>query len=259
MKTKLLSLALSLALIPAATSLASCGAQKKQVTAASTTEIAIPDSDETVTAPIFFSPAESESESAEPERPTETETTLPDKDTTQEEKPIQNSLRFISYGNGTCAVSGIGSCSDLCIVIPERSPAGDIVTTIAEKAFYGNQDIKAVEIPSTVTSIESMAFADCGSLVYISVDSANKSFADINGVLFSIDLNRLIAYPSACGAISVNIPASVKSIAPMAFFGCHLLENIVYDGTLHDWGRIDIGEMNYGLYTASLIYKQIDK
>ena len=259
MKTKLLSLAAALAIMLSAIVLASCTAQKNQPSTATTAEITIPDSHETVTAPTFFAPTGSETESTEPEEPTEAETNVTIPDNTTDEIPIQNSLRFISYGNGTCAVSGIGSCSDLCIVIPERSPEGDIVTTIAEKAFYGNQDIKAVEIPSTVTSIENMAFADCTSLVYISVDKANKTFTDISGVLFSIDLSRVIAYPSACPSSTVNIPASVKSIAPMAFFGCHLLENIVYDGTLSDWGRIDIGEMNYGLFTASLIYKQIDK
>jgi hypothetical protein len=38
----------------------------------------------------------------------------------------------------------------------------------------------------------------------------------------------------------------------MAFYGCDTLEIIRYAGTLSDWGKIDIGDMNYGLFTASV-------
>lgn len=177
----------------------------------------------------------------EVETETETEKILPVK-----------SLRFTSYGNGTCAVSGIGSCTDACVVIPERSPDGDIVTAIEEKAFFNNTDIKAIEIPSTVTGIGDMAFGGCTSLVYISVDNNNKTFTEKGGSLYSLDMTRLICYPAACGSASVEIPFSVKSISDMAFYGCDTLRQINYGGSLSDWGKIDIGEMNYGLFTASV-------
>lgn len=168
-----------------------------------------------------------------------------------EEKPIE-SLRYSSYGNGTCAVSGIGSCTDLFIVIPERSPSGDIVTSIEEKAFYGNKNIKAVEIPSTVTSIGDMAFGGCSSLVYLSVDKSNHMFTDIGGILYTKDGSSLLAYPSSCGATELSISSNVKRIASMAFFDCDSLKVIKYSGSLTDWGKIDIGDMNYGLFTASV-------
>ena len=171
----------------------------------------------------------------------------------------KESLRFTSYGNGTCAVSGIGSCTDSCIVIPNKSPDGDIVTTIEEKAFYGNGDIKVVEIPSTVSGIGKMAFAECSSLVYISVDKSNQSFTDVGGVLYSADLTRIISYPAASGATGISIPKTVKLIEPMAFYGCDTLKTVFYEGSLHDWGRIDIGDMNYGLFTAALSYNSSDK
>lgn len=216
----------------------------------------------TVRFPEQFSPGEQEKESITeignvstntPETETETET-----ETEKEEAP-KESLRFTSYGNGTCAVSGIGSCTDSCIVIPTRSPDGDIVTTIEEKAFYGNGDIKVVEIPSTVTGIEKMAFGECSALVYISVDKENKSFIDIGGVLYSADLTRIISYPAASGATSISIPKTVKRIEPMAFYGCDTLKTVLYEGSLHDWGKIDIGDMNYGLFTAALSYNSSDK
>lgn len=185
---------------------------------------------------------------------TEAVTDKPQETEEETEAPVKviESLRFISYGNGTCAVTGIGNCTDLCVVIPERSPDGDIVTAIEDKAFYGNTEIKAIEIPSTVTSIGSAAFGGCSSLVYISVDKNSKSFTDINGILFSIDKKTLISYPAACGASEIKLSKEIESIADMAFFGCDSLKTIVFDGTLSDWGDIDIGEMNYGLFTASV-------
>ncbi len=161
-------------------------------------------------------------------------------------------LRFISYGNGTCGVSGIGSCTDLFVVIPRRSPEGEVVTAIEEKAFYGNRDIKAVEIPSTVSSIGPLAFGDCPSLVYISVDKSNKSFTDIGGVLYTADQSSLLLFPAASGKSTVEISESVTAIADMAFYGCAGLEVILYGGTLADWGQIRIGHSNNGLYTASV-------
>ena len=138
------------------------------------------------------------------------------------------------------------------MVIPERSPDGDVVTYVEERAFYGNRQVKAFELPSTVTGIGDLAFADCPSLVYISVDKSNKEFIDKNGILYTKDLKELIVYPSACGASLLELSVSLERIADMAFYGCDTLESIHYEGTLSDWGKIRIGEMNYGLFTASV-------
>jgi hypothetical protein len=181
----------------------------------------------------------------EPETETETET-----EPVPEEPKV--SLDYVSFGNGTCSVSGIGNCIDVCVIIPERSPAGDIVTAIGEKAFFENTDIKAVQIPSTVTEIGNLAFGGCTSIVYISVDDNNRAFCDSEGILFSLDKTELIAYPAASGTSKLDISASVEKIHDMAFYGCDNLELINYAGTLAQWGKIKIGESNYGLYTASI-------
>ena len=198
-------------------------------------------------------PEESETESVTAEVTSDAPNDEMQETEAETEAAPKPSLRFISYGNGTCAVSGIGSCTDLFVVIPDRSPDGDIVTAIEDKAFYGNKEIKAVEIPSTVSHIGHMAFGECSALVYISVDITNKSFTDISGVLYSKDGTQLLAYPAASGTAELSISVSVTQIADMAFYGCDTLEIIRYDGTLSDWGKIDIGDMNYGLFTASVV------
>lgn len=210
----------------------------------------------------FSPPTESDSiifiEDEETDEPTETKTEKPTEKETEEitEKPAEpiQSLRYLSYGNGTCTVSGIGSCTDMCVVIPERSPAGDIVTSIDEKAFFENKEIKAVQIPSTVTSIGRMAFGGCTSLVYISVDRDNKAFTDVNGVLYSKDKTTLILFPSANQAPDISISVSVEEICDMAFYNCPSLKSIKYGGTLNDWSEMKIGENNYGLYSASISF-----
>ena len=168
------------------------------------------------------------------------------------EPVVIKSLKFTSYGNGTCTVSGIGDITDLCVIIPEKSPEGDIVTSIDSAAFYGNQTIKTVQIPSTVTRIGERAFGNCTSLVYISVDTSNIVFCDIAGVLYSADLTTLIHYPAASGSIAIEIPSSLKRIADMAFYNCDNLREIVYDGSYEGWGKIEVGELNYGIISASV-------
>ncbi len=162
------------------------------------------------------------------------------------------SLRFISYGNGTCTVSGIGTYEDVYVIIPERSPEGDIVTSIEDKAFYDNPNIKAVQIPSTVSTIGDRAFAGCSSLVYISVDKNNKMFSDSEGVLYSKDGSRLIAFPAANAAQEIDISIRVKEICNMAFYECDNLQRINYGGTFEDWNKISIGDLNYGLLSAAI-------
>lgn len=161
-------------------------------------------------------------------------------------------MTYVSNGNGTCTLTGIGSSTDACVVIPEKSPQGDIVTAISEKAFYGNTSINAIQIPSTVTSIGSCAFGGCTSLVYISVNQGNRSFKDEGGVLYSSDMSALVAYPASKGAATVNIPKTVTRIDDMAFYKCNSLRTVVFGGTQAEWASMNIGQMNYGLYTASV-------
>lgn len=164
------------------------------------------------------------------------------------------SLEYESFGNGTCAVVGIGSYTDSYLTIPEKSPEGYIVIAISEKAFYGNSFIRAVEIPSTISSIGELAFANCSQLVYLAVDDSNQAFMDVGGVLFTYDGSMLICYPPASSSASLDIPTTVNTICDMAFYGCENLKQINYSGSLEDWAKIDIGEKNYGLYTAAIAF-----
>ena len=220
-----------------------------------------PDESDSVTF-VELETTESSQTETETEIETETETetqtqkveeTTTEKQTEAETEPAP-SLRFTSYGNGTCGVTGMGSCTDAYVIIPERSPAGDIVVAIEDKAFFENTDIKAVQISSTVTSIGDRAFGGCTSLVYITVDQKNKSFTDIDGILYSKDGSTLIMFPAASRISEITISVKVTKICDMAFFGCDSLTSIKYGGSLQTWSNINIGEGNYGLYSASISF-----
>ena len=165
--------------------------------------------------------------------------------------PVDNGLSYSSNGNGTCALIGLGSCLDTCIVIPTTSPSGDVVTSIAARAFYGCTFASGIQIPSTVSSIGALAFANCPNLLYISVDVNNYTFCDIDGVLYSADGTTLLVYPAMRAGSNLTISSVTTEIADMAFYNCAYLSHIYYSGSAEQWERISIGSKNYSLTAAS--------
>ncbi len=167
---------------------------------------------------------------------------------------VRKSLSYVSNGDGTCMVCSIGSVTDVCIVIPERSPGGDIVTGVSPMAFYGDRNIVAVEIPKSVKEIGGLAFADCPKLVYISVDDGNAAFCDRDGILYDKSGTELICCPDAFGADRINISDKVTKIHYMALYNCSAIKMIDYGGTREAWERIAIEEKNYVLISASVSF-----
>lgn len=195
--------------------------------------------------------ADSETQPAETE-PTEAPTDEPTEAPTEAPTEPLPSLEYRSYGNGTCAVVGLGDVTDPYVIIPEKNSDGEIVTTVEAEAFKGCRGITVIQISSTVYSISEMAFADCSSLVHIEVDDSNRHYCDVDGVLFDMEQTRLMCYPPAKASPSLILPGSLKRIDSMSLYGCNNLKIIRFEGTVAQWAQIDIGEQNYGIYTASL-------
>ena len=123
-------------------------------------------------------------------------------------------LAFTSNGDGTCYVRGVGTCTDLDLVIPAISPDGDSVTSIGEDAFYYYTEMTSVVIPDSVTSIRDFAFCGCTGLTSVTIPD---SVTNIGNYAFS-----------GCSGLtgSMIIPDSVQRLNGFCFAGCTGLTNI---------------------------------
>ena len=72
---------------------------------------------------------------------------------------------FTDIDSSTCKVTGYTG-TQTTLSIPKKTSAGKTVTVIAANAFKG-KNITSVKIPSSVTTIEASAFANCTALTEI--------------------------------------------------------------------------------------------
>lgn len=182
------------------------------------------------------------------------------------EDPSSKGLAFVSNGDGTCSLEGLGSCEDSFIIVPMESPSGDIVTDIADNAFkncnsirgielcetirrigsyafYGSS-IREIEIPASVREIGNYAFSGCKSLAEINVEKSNAKFSSSSGILYNKDGSVLITYPAGKTDNSVVIGREVVEIANMAFYKCSYIKRVTYHGTSASWRSVEIGAGN---------------
>ena len=145
-------------------------------------------------------------------------------------------LAFVSNGDGTCYVSGIGSCIDNNIIFPKVSPDGDIVTSIANHAFCATGTLESVVISETITRIGAYAFSECANLsnvilsdsVVILEQSAFSACEKLESVTMSrniVDIEDYTFYE--CKSLkSITLHRSTYSIGYKAFGQCSSLENL---------------------------------
>ncbi|MDO5326731.1 MAG: leucine-rich repeat domain-containing protein [Clostridia bacterium] len=104
------------------------------------------------------------------------------------------------------------------VVIP------DTVISIGKKAFFGS-GITAITIPASVEYIGYGAFSNCRNLNLLTVDSANKFFATIDGALYNKSAKELLMWPYNTNKII--IPKGIRCIGDYSCYG--------------------IGDLNYGI------------
>ena len=171
------------------------------------------------------------------------------------ETSYSEGLDFVSNGDGTCYVSGIGSCSGSAsyvqfnLIIPSTSPDGDAVIGIGERAFEDCNMLMSVVIPEGVTYIESDAFFNCYniesitipnslssigynalaciSLTEITVGENNKNYKAVDNVLYTKDGKTLIKYAAGKADTEFTVPNDVTTIYDYAFSCCHNLISVV--------------------------------
>ena len=162
----------------------------------------------------------------------------------------KDKTELVSYPNGK---------SDSLYKIPES------VRDICDFAFSGCSNLKNLTIPDSVTSIgvyslshcsslESIkmgggvadigeaAFIDCSKLKNIYVDSSNKNYCTVNGILFNKDKTELVAYPNGKSDSSYKIPESVQSINDYAFYICNAINSVIISKNVNYIGYMSFVE-----------------
>ncbi len=118
-------------------------------------------------------------------------------------------LEYTLLDNDTYAVTGIGTCTDKEIFLP-NSYNGKAVTEIADSAFEGYNKLKGIEISDSVVSIGERAFSNCYKLAMVAIGKR-------------VTLIEASAFSSCHSLAFVAVGASVNSIGEEAFDGCHKL------------------------------------
>ena len=124
------------------------------------------------------------------------------------------------------------SCSNL-----GRMTIGKGVETIGDGAFYRCTALTSITIPDSVEEIGDGAFKDCESLSSIEAAFDNPYFTSVDGVLFSKDQKKLVAFPLGRNAASYAIPASVVEIDAGAFYECTSLTSVTIPNSVTSIGK----------------------
>ena len=146
---------------------------------------------------------------------------------------------YMPNGTDQCWKTALGNRQITELVIEEG------VKSIMEGAFYGEEKLKYVTLPSTLEFIGDSAFADTAvkfvtlpknlrdfngtifnsqSFTQYSVSPKNPYYKAIDGVVYSKDLTKLVAYPigrfADGGENNFKIPETVTEISSYAFLNC---------------------------------------
>ncbi len=131
-------------------------------------------------------------------------------------------------GEGTVAVAEyFGDGGE--VVIPSEVD-GYTVTEIFDEVFLGCEEITKVTIPATVAKIGESVFWGCSGLAEIEVDENNANYCDVDGVLFTKDMKKIIAYPAGNAATEYEIPVGVSEVGESAFHLSNLKNVTIPEG-----------------------------
>lgn len=143
-------------------------------------------------------------------------------------------FRKLPLNNPTKAIITKYTGKETKVIIPETL-AGLPVTSIAGKAFAENEKLSYIKLPSTLTGISGNAFNLCSSLTGFDIDSANTTFAVVDGVLYRKDtdpesatygeIKTLSAFPAGKGG-HFTIPYGIEAIGAYAFDHCYNLTSV---------------------------------
>ena len=140
-------------------------------------------------------------------------------------------LKKLVLPKGLKIVGGFNSCHNLSdLVLPEG------LEEICSHAFYGCYAITSIRIPASVKVMDGSCFAACNINAY-AVDEDNPYLTAIDGVIYSKDLTKLVAFPSYYPQKHFIVPSTVRIIGDSAFMDSYIESIELPDGltTIEGW------------------------
>ena len=113
--------------------------------------------------------------------------------------------------------------------------------TVTKIASISNSIVEEIAVPATVLSVSNSAFSNATSLVSITVDSANKNYSSVDGILYNYSKTTLVRYPSAKPGAEFTIPASVTEVASNAMRNCDNITELTVHEAVTDLGSYAFG------------------
>ena len=182
------------------------------------------------------------------------------------------SLSSISFGEGSSLQSIGAAAFRYAPLATVAFPAN--IRTIGDYAFADTAIAGSVTIPASLESLGGGAFGACHALTEIKVESGNKIYADIDGVVYTNDGKTAVAYPAGNPAENytvldgtqkigvaafygswnlrgVTVPAGVDEFYEYAFFDCEKVCGYSLPDTLETVGPYSMAK-NYSLSSVSL-------
>lgn len=140
----------------------------------------------------------------------------------------------------------------------------DSLVQIGTEAFIYCFALTSIALPKTVMSIGKQVFLYDQALASITVDPTNVNFASDGKALYNKDKTEILQYaiglkdtsyelPSSLTTIdptafygakaltSLTLPSSLTSIGDSAFYNCMGLTTLTYLGSKADWAKISLG------------------
>ncbi|EAY04471.1 surface antigen BspA-like [Trichomonas vaginalis G3] len=126
----------------------------------------------------------------------------------------------ISYLGANC----LAYCTNLASV---TFTSGSALTTLGGGVFRSCTSLKNITIPASVTTFDASAFSYCSSLTDINVETANQNYMSYEGIVYTIDKQRLVCCPG--GKTYALVFNYILVIGSNAFYGCTKLQNLTFE------------------------------
>ena len=162
------------------------------------------------------------------------------------EKNSEGDYEFADLSDGTVEITGYTG-NDISIKIP-GTLAGKEVSSIGEAAFKNNKEIKSVEIPKSVTSLQYMSFDSCDELMDVSFEGESRLKSIEKYAFFYCTKLKNVALPNGIekigeasfyntGVVRIDVPGSTRKIEGSSFGSCQYLEDVNLQKGINEIGE----------------------